>query len=303
MIDFKKDVALVVSSCDKYEDAWYPYFELVKKYWPERPEKIFLITETKGYSHPGLNVISCKFGKEVTWSERLYKTLEKAGTKYIVFSLEDFFLLDYVKQDRIEKCIEWMEEDETIAECRLHSSEYEGLIESEKYAPFRIAESDTPYRLDTQVALWNREALMSFVDLSENPWQFEGDGTKRIKDTDKKFLWLYSEDPYKLEDKIFPYRIYQWFGHGIAWGHWLWENKKWFKQNGINGVKYYRLGVLSERTVKLRFKHLYLYNRGPKKWEKLIAPLWREIIRIRKIKSNIMVSGLKEGLRQSWKQK
>lgn len=26
------DIALVVSSCAKYEDAWYPYFELLKKY-------------------------------------------------------------------------------------------------------------------------------------------------------------------------------------------------------------------------------------------------------------------------------
>jgi hypothetical protein len=106
-----------------------------------------------------------------------------------------------------------------------------------------------------------------------------------------------------MEDKIFPYKMYAWLGYGIAWGHWLWGNKKWFKQNGIEGVKFYRIGVLSKKTVKLRMKHLYLYDRAPKKWEKLIAPLWREIIRFRKIKSNIMVSGLKEGLRQSWKQK
>ena len=303
MIDFQKDVVLVVSSCDKYEDAWYPYFELVKKFWPEHPTKIFLVTETKDYSHQDLDITVCKFGKNVTWSERLYKTLEEIETKYIIFSLEDFFLLDYVKQDKIEKCIEWMEADSDIAECRLHSCEHQSLVESEEYAPFRIAGSDTPFRLDTQVALWNREALMSFIDLSESPWQFESDGTKRIKNTNKKFLWLYSEEPYNLEDKIFPYRIYQWFGYGIAWGHWLWENKKWFKENGIKGVKYHRLGVISKRTADLRFKHLYLYNRNPNKWEKIIAPFWKKIIQLRKIRANIMVCGIKEGLKQSWKQK
>lgn len=302
-MDFQKDISLVVSSCDKYEDAWYPYFELIKKFWPEHPEKIYLISENKSYSTEGLNIESCNFGDDCTWSERFYKTLEKIESKYVVFSLEDFFLLDYVKQEMIEKCVRWMEEDSSIAECRLHGSEYEGLVESEKYAPFRFAGDDTPYRLDTQVALWNREALMSFIDRTENPWQFEGTGTKRIIGTDKKFLWLYNPQPEDISNDVFPYRIYQWFGYGIAWGHWLWNNKKWFKKNGINKVKYHRLGVLTHRAAQRRMNHLYLYNRGPKNWERLIAPIWRFGIKLRKVKANITIFGLKKGLSESWKNK
>lgn len=300
-MDYRKDISLVVSSCDKYEDAWYPYFELIKKYWPEHPEKIYLISESKSYSTSDLNIKVCNFGDNCTWSERLYKTLEQIDSKYIIFSLEDFFLLEYVKQDVIEKCVDWMEEDPTIAECRLHGSEYDGLVESEKYKPFRFAEDDTPYRLDTQVALWNKEALMSFIDLSENPWQFEGDGTKRIKGTDKKFLWLYNPEPEDISGDAFPYRIYQWFGYGIAWGHWLWNNKKWFKQNGINKVNFRRLGSFSERAAKRRIK--YLYSKNPGFFTKLIKPVWRGYIRYRKIRTNVLVFGIKKGLEESWKNK
>lgn len=300
-MDCKKDITLVVSSCDKYEDAWHPYFELLKKFWPEHPEKIFLITESKSFKSPNLNIEVCNYGDNCTWSERLYKTLKRIDTKYIIFSLEDFFLLDYVRQDIIEKCVNWMENDSDIVECRLHGSEYDGLVESEEYAPFRFAGSDTPYRLDTQVALWNREALMNFIDQSENPWQFEGDGTKRIKDVDKKFLWLYNPNPFDISADVFPYRIYQWFGYGIAWGHWLWNNKKWFKQNGIFNVKFSRLGSLSERAAQRRMKHLY--SKKPGFFTKLIKPIWRQYIRFRKIRANVMVLGFKKGLSKSWRDK
>ena len=56
---------------------------------------------------------------------------------------------------------------------RFYASNLDKLKKVWKNSEFRIAESEILYRLDTQVALWNRETLMSFLDLSENPWQFE----------------------------------------------------------------------------------------------------------------------------------
>lgn len=295
------NITLVVSSCDKYEDAWYPYFELIKKYWPEHPKQIVLITEKKSYETEGLNIKTYNYPETCTWSERLYYTLEKIKTKYIIFSLEDFFLLDYVKQDRIDECYQWMEENSQIAVCRLYSSDSSKLIPTEKYKDFYIADSTMGYRLETQVALWNRETLMSFIDLSENPWQFETNGTERIKDTDKKFLWHHTDDINSKDDKVFCYHYLTSFGYGISWGHWLWKNKKWFKENGIKGVKFYRLGLLSEKAVKSRFNHLY--NKNPSKIEKFIRPIWRMFIRYKKVRANILIFGLKKGIQVSWKQK
>ena len=41
--------ALVMSTSDGYQTAWYPYFELIKKYWKNHPKNIYLNTETKVY--------------------------------------------------------------------------------------------------------------------------------------------------------------------------------------------------------------------------------------------------------------
>ena len=291
--------AQVVSSCDKYEDASYPYFELLKRYWPEHPRKNYLITVQQNFCSSGLDIKVCNYDKGLTWSERLYNTLDKINSKYIIFSLEDFFLLDYVKQDRIDECISWMEENPNIAVCRLYSSDNDNLIPT-KYKDFRMADNNIGYRLDTQVALWNKETLMSFIDRTEDPWQFETKGTERIKGTDKIFLWHYTKNINSPDDKIFYYHLST-FGYGISWGHWLWKNKKWFNDNGIFRVNYSRLGILSEKAVKRRFKHLY--NKNPTLFDKMVRPFWRMIVRYRKARTNILVFGLTNGLRESWKQR
>lgn len=295
----ERDITLVVSSCDKYEDTWYPYFELIKKYWPEHPQNIALITETKQYQTPGLNITCYNYPEEYTWSQRLYYTLERISTKYIVFSLEDFFLLDYVKQDRIDECLGWMEANPQIAVCRLCPSDVEELVPTEQYKDFYLAGDNVPFRLETQVALWNRETLMSFIDLAEDPWAFEGLGTERIKGTNKLFLWHFQEDLNDRTNDIFSYRLVG-SGYGVSWNFWLWNNRAWFEQNGIYGVKYYRLGQLSEKAFWRRYNHLYTKN--PTRLDRMVRPFWRFIIQLRKVWSNLLLFGFRKGIVLSLKQ-
>ena len=47
---------IVVSSCDKYEDLWEPFFSILKANWPELDYQIVLNTETKKYKYPGLEI-------------------------------------------------------------------------------------------------------------------------------------------------------------------------------------------------------------------------------------------------------
>lgn len=291
--------SLVVSSCDKYETAWYPYFELIKKYWKDRPKKIYLITETKIYTHEGFDIICINAGTKCTWSERLYRCLSLINSKYIIFSLEDFYLLGKVKSSQLEKCYEWMEENSEIAVCRLAVSNDRRLKRCAQYDHFYIAENDIGYRLDTQFALWNREVLISFLDLSESPWQFEGNGTERIKATKKVFLWNFAEDDFDISSMIIPYRNNPEYGYAIHWGKWLWNNKEWFEKNNIKDVNYKKLGILSERSVKRRLK--YLYNRNPDRLGKIIKGIYQVFDIIDRLAQNIRIYGWKAGLKENFR--
>ena len=40
------DCALVISSCDKYQDLWNPSLALHRRFWPDCPYPTFLMSET-----------------------------------------------------------------------------------------------------------------------------------------------------------------------------------------------------------------------------------------------------------------
>ena len=67
------EFTVLVSSCDAYEDLWNPFFSIIKKEWPEVVDyPIVLNTESKAYTHDGLN-IKCyqlyKPGTKVHWGK------------------------------------------------------------------------------------------------------------------------------------------------------------------------------------------------------------------------------------------
>lgn len=296
---YSEKCSLVVSTSDNYECAWKPYFELLKRFWPNHPLKIYLNSEKKVYKDEELDICVCHSEESYSWSERLYHCLEQVPTEYIIFSLEDFFLVDTVNDEHIEQCILWMEENSDIVECRLKPSNRKELIKCEQYEPFRIADNNTPYRLDTQMAIWRRKDLMKMLDFNEDPWHFEMDGTKRIKNSQKTFLWLYLENEDDESRMIIPYHMNPKLGYGIAWGRWLWNNKKLFNQCGITDVDFKTFGILPKWAVEMRFRFLYRAGLKPAQgFEKKVQYAYKFLDRIEKAFILLKLYGLKMGIQE-----
>lgn len=286
-----ENVALLVMSCDKYSSAWYPYFELLKKFWPDHPQKIYLSTETRNYSCPGIDITVLNSNTIQPWSQRLLNVLQHIKEEYIIFSLEDFFLLGYVDTDRIIKCINWMEEDSSIAECRLSTFETVTKGEFYKKSLFRICPKEHKYRIDTQIAIWRKSFLMSIINETETPWQFEGNASTRSRVYSDKLLWFSPDDPNDLKTMIVPYYNDWKSGYGIGWGKWRSKNKKWFNENGIKGVKYHILGTLSDGDVDRRLK--YLYSNPTSLIGKITKVCYRFFVYSDRIVREIFITGIK----------
>ena len=108
------DVTILVNSCDKYSDAWHPFFSLLKLQWPECENyRIILNTETKVYNCDFLNVETV-CGGHTTWSKRIKNVLKKIDSEIVVFLLEDFFLKTPTSQTDFIKTIEAMLDDKSI---------------------------------------------------------------------------------------------------------------------------------------------------------------------------------------------
>ena len=109
------DLTIVVCSCDKYEDLWYPYFEIFKRNWSDCKYPIVLNTESKKYFHEGLN-IKCpnNFFEEVSWSERMKNTLEHIETEYVLITCDDHFIISPVNTREFENAFSILKKNKRI---------------------------------------------------------------------------------------------------------------------------------------------------------------------------------------------
>lgn len=237
MIDknnIKKQCTFLVSSCDKYEEAWHPYFSLLMKNWPDCPFDVVLSTESKKYTEYNVRTIN----KSGNWGERLIYVLNEIQTPYVIFSLEDFFLQRKVRSDRVVDCLEFMMTHCNVA-CIYFNRISGYCVEPSDLDGFtKMVPNDeyNEYILNCQMGLWNKDFLIRTLKKIEDPWSFEVKGYKYNKEIIDKYLFYCSSvtryDAIREED-IFSYLCERRLGYGIWRSKWEWNNRKLFEENDI----------------------------------------------------------------------
>lgn len=245
--------SILVSSCDKFNSAWNPFFILLKKYWPNCPYKLYLNTESLKYNNPDVVTLNSLCD---SWSGRLIESLKKIDSDYIIFVLEDFFLMRPVQDHIISKIIKILEQDPTIAV--VYPKKITGFDMKDDVHPEWIRmdyNKDVRYLVNCQFAVWNKIALLELLRPGLSPWDLER--LFKVPDDCKyKFYCLPYGNRFSIDGDVFPYYFAIQNGYGIAKSKWLWNNKKLFKKEKI-AVDYSSLGTLSYfqyNIDKLKFK-------------------------------------------------
>src|SRR2546423_10304901 len=88
--DFTSSVAVLVSSCDAFFDAWRPFAALFQKFWGDCPLEIFLLTNHLSVRSRRFQSISV--GRDRGWSSNLQIALEKIPQLFVLYLQEDYFL-------------------------------------------------------------------------------------------------------------------------------------------------------------------------------------------------------------------
>lgn len=210
-----KSISLVLCSCDSYEDTWVPFCTQLVKHWPGFNMPIYLCTESKTFSYPGLD-IRCPLanGKVYKqWSKRLIKLLEKIDSEFVLFMLDDFWITESVDIQSFDRILNWMNEDKrmgfvclryekrdknTIPETiRRKNCQYPLLIQCLPKEPFRIT---------TQVGLWRKKYLLKLLRSHESAWYFETRATFRSR--------FYYERIYDVKRTVVNYPVGGFLGGG-----------------------------------------------------------------------------------------
>lgn len=270
--------SILINTCDKFEDCWDPFFKLFKLYWSDCRGTIYLNTEYKDYSYPGLSVVPVKGcvgktikGKFATWSSCLKWALDKMDSDIVLYMQEDYFLKASVKNDLVEKYVKLMYEYPDIKCIHLTDQAVRTCVKSE-YENLDIVEFNQRYRVSCQAALWRREELYALIREYEDAWQFEEFGSQRSAVMKSKYLCV-SRDFVKLNQfEIIPYIF-----TGIVQGRWYEETVPLFEKHGIE-MDFTKRGMLKDAPKKPFLKRVkYRLNK--------IKAIWIQKKELRKLRN------------------
>ena len=183
MASIKKNVALLVHSCDRYELLYKGFEFFFSKYWDSEIDcNLYFATEEKRVSLNGFENIQSGKG---AWADRLAFLLkEKIDEKYILYIQEDMWLNKKINASFFNQLFELAEKN-NWQQVKLHSSGVYKTVETSSFIEgFNIAKLDndkSDFLMSHQITLWNKDFLLKQLHKNEHPWRNERKGTKRLR--------------------------------------------------------------------------------------------------------------------------
>lgn len=209
---------MLVSSCDAYEDCWLPFFTLLVDYWPSFDLPIYLNTETKAYSFPGLDIRCPRpelaAGRRLGWGDRLMRCLDSIDGDIVLYMQEDFFLKDEADVETIDRLVELMRRDH-ISHVSLVRGRRPGTPSRYEFLDHIGQRAD--YRISAQAGLWQIPVFRSYLRRHETVWELEWYGSRRARrrrDTLFQISPRYEEASGR--ERVLPYRA-----TGVVHGKWV----------------------------------------------------------------------------------
>ena len=172
------ECTILVCSCDKYADLLRPFSDLWRKFWPDCPFDVMLVTETEPSASLCFDrVIAC--GPGGNWCSRLVRALGQIDTPYVLMLCDDYYLAKPVDTSLMLKRLSQIKTFDA-ANLRMipnptpkanNSTPFGQGYDLLQYKPH------TAYCIATQSGFWNRKFLLDLAKGKSSIWEFERYGS------------------------------------------------------------------------------------------------------------------------------
>jgi hypothetical protein len=179
------NTTIYIPICD--DNLWIlkPLSYLFDKYW-DSSTKIKIL----GFKKPDFSISDkmsfvslapSQIGGSSKWTKYLYNYFVNIPDEYVIFSLEDFFPIDYPNYKLLKLLEDLIYKNNIIGRVDITWDSYIGgnyktLLDSNDYSLLEVNKT-AMYRISTQPAIWKKQYLLNFLNHDWNPWQFEIEGT------------------------------------------------------------------------------------------------------------------------------
>ena len=170
-------LSIVVASCDKFMDTWQPFIICFRKYFPDCPYPVVLVTENsgKGEKVRGYDkVIECG---NLEWSGRLIKALNEIESSHIFLLLDDFWMTENINLPAFTEDVHKILSNPNIGAIYLNYVKWRFLSEYDDN--YLIWPKNAIYRINTRPAIWKKDFLIKTMQPEETVWQFERECPER----------------------------------------------------------------------------------------------------------------------------
>lgn len=182
------DVAILVVSCDSYQDLWHPFFHCFFKYWPDCPYPIYLGSNFLSYSDTRVRQI--RIGLDVDYSSNLLAMLDHIDQPWVILWIEDLVVSVPVDTKRVVRLINLAQEQQ-VGYLKLIARHPFSTVEHPTQE-FGEIPPGTRYRVGITIALWDKQVLLDILLPNETPWDIERRGSQRSNGFKKRFCALSS---------------------------------------------------------------------------------------------------------------
>jgi len=162
---------IAVISCDKYRDAWRPFFALFARFWTHCEHERFLLTD-RLRDGCDLGVNWSYFERADHWGEILREFSGVFDDDSILLLQEDFFLNAPVDESRIAQALDILAR-RGVGMVRLYPCP--GM---EGRDAFNRVPRGAAYRISCQASIWKPHFLHRIALAIRHPWEFEIEGTR-----------------------------------------------------------------------------------------------------------------------------
>jgi hypothetical protein len=176
--------AVLITSCDAFEDCWEPYAHGLETYWPDCPYPVRLIVNDKEFKRGKIRTL--RVSPDRGWATNLRLALQRIEEDVVLYTHEDFWIQAPVNTaaicDYVDIVTRGLADYIRLYPCPPPDRPYE--------ADRRLGVLDViaPYRASLQAALWRKSVLLDLLREEESCWEFEAKGTIRSRGYGDAFL-------------------------------------------------------------------------------------------------------------------
>ena len=248
-----RDVAFMVVSCDKYSDLWPPFFHCLRKYWPDCPYPVYLVTNNKKCDADDVRVIN--IGEDRSYSDNLRAAISKIEQPWVILWLEDVFISKIVDTRRFVSIIE---DAQSVPVGYLKISPDLPLsYDDDSRREIGPIPKGVRYRSAIGLSLYRVDTLKKLLIPNASAWDL--DTSTASNELDEPF--------YALTSKAAGRPPIQW-AHGVIKGRWYWPAIGFLKREGFGETLKGRpvLGISAFLYIRVFKFHNFLLRTLKKHW-------------------------------------